>query len=162
MSVSAFTSVSTNGLLGQLVNTATLKYNDNEIAVNALWDTGASKTCISKEAVQALELVALGKQKIRTPSGESEVSNYLIDILLPNNLTVRDISVCDSEIGSQGIGVLIGMDIITLGDFAVSNLNSKTVFSFRTPSLSLTDYVGAEKLKQVIGSKHGKGKRKKK
>lgn len=36
---------------------------------------------------------------------------------------------------------LIGMDIITLGDFAVTNVNGKTVFSFRYPSCEKIDYV---------------------
>ena len=36
----------------------------------------------------------------------------------------------DSEIGNQGIDVLIGMDIISMGDFAVSNFSGKRQFSF--------------------------------
>ena len=45
------------------------------------------------------------------------------------------------NIGAAGIGVLIGMDIITSGDFSVSNYNGKTVFTFRTPSQERIDYV---------------------
>jgi hypothetical protein len=37
--------------------------------------------------------------------------------------------------------ILIGMDIITLGDFAVSNFEGVTKFSFRVPSLSHIDFV---------------------
>ena len=36
---------------------------------------------------------------------------------------------------SEQWDVLIGMDIINLGDFAVSNHNGKTTFSFRMPSV---------------------------
>ena len=36
---------------------------------------------------------------------------------------------------------LIGMDIITLGDFSVTNLNEKTTFSFRYPSCETINYV---------------------
>ena len=39
-----------------------------------------------------------------------------------------------------GIDVLIGMDIINRGDFAVSNRNGKTMFSFRIPSMSDFDF----------------------
>ncbi len=46
----------------------------------------------------------------------------------------------DSEIGKQGIDVLIGMDIISNGDFAVSNYDGKTYFSFRLPSQEHVEY----------------------
>ena len=51
-----------------------------------------------------------------------------------------NLSVMDSEIGKQGIDVLIGMDIISLGDFAISNYESKTQFSFRIPSQEHVEY----------------------
>jgi len=37
--------------------------------------------------------------------------------------------------------VLIGMDIISLGDFAVTNFQEKTVFTFRIPSVERIDFV---------------------
>ena len=36
---------------------------------------------------------------------------------------------------------LIGMDIITLGDFSVTNVDNATTFSFRYPSCETIDYV---------------------
>ena len=39
------------------------------------------------------------------------------------------------------VEVLIGMDIIGQGDFAISNKNRKTVFSFRMPSQERIDFV---------------------
>ena len=59
----------------------------------------------------------------------------------------------------QGVDVLIGMDIISLGDFAVSNYDSKLVFTFRVPSIKTTNYVAevqAENTRARIQS-HGKG-----
>ncbi len=41
----------------------------------------------------------------------------------------------------NGTDFLIGMDIITLGDFSVTNLNEKTTFSFRYPSCETINYV---------------------
>jgi len=32
------------------------------------------------------------------------------------------------------------MDVISLGDFAVTNFNGKTMFSFRTPSMAEIDF----------------------
>lgn len=61
-------------------------------------------------------------------------------IVLNNEIVIQDVSVIDSEIGNQNIDVLIGMDIITLGDFGVSNFENKTQFSFRIPSKEHVDY----------------------
>ena len=58
--------------------------------------------------------------------------------------------------------MLIGMNIINLGDFTVSNFQGKTTFTFRMPSESTTDYVKQIKVLNIIGTPHGKGKRKKK
>ncbi len=41
----------------------------------------------------------------------------------------------------MGADVLIGMDIITQGDVAITNLGGNTVFSFRIPSQKQVDFV---------------------
>jgi hypothetical protein len=41
----------------------------------------------------------------------------------------------------MGCDVLIGMDIITMGDFVVSNKGGVTVMSFRVPSSGNWDFV---------------------
>lgn len=157
----AFTTKSNNGLRRQLINEVVIESGGKTKKEIALWDTGASGTCISSETVKALGMIPTGKRNIKTPSGCTEVNTYLTSILLPNNVEIQDVEVCDSEIGNQGIGVLVGMDIITMGDFAVSNHLGNTVFSFRIPSKKTTDYVAELSLQKRIGS-HGKGKRKRK
>ena len=139
--VFSFTTKYEGGISRRLLNDVLVVYGAKSVPVKALWDTGASGTCISYDAAQRLSMTPTGKQNISTPSGLSVVNTYLVDIILPNHVAVRQIPVCDSEIGKQGIGVLIGMDIITHGDFAVSNYNGKTTFSFRIPSCQVTDYV---------------------
>ena len=128
----------------------------------ALWDTGATSCCISKEVVDGLSLIATGKINIHTPNGVSEANTYLVDILLPNKVKINDVRVADSEIGMQGFGMLIGMNIINQGNFAVSNSHDKTTFTFRMPSVKITDYVKEVAFANTIGSRHGKGKRKQK
>ena len=62
-----------------------------------------------------------------------EVNVYDIGLKLPNNLIIEDIPVLSaSTIG--GCDCLIGMDIITLGDFAITNYEGKTVVTFSIPS----------------------------
>lgn len=151
-----------DGRSSKLTNSVQVEYSGKSFEALALWDTGATGTCLSKEAVNALDLVPTGKIEMKTPSGTSEVSTYLVDLVLQNQVRVTDVQVCESEIGEQGIGALIGMDIITMGDFAVSNRDGKTCFSFRIPSIKRTDYVDEVRAQNIIGQKHGPGKHKSK
>lgn len=156
----AFTTYN-DGLATQLKNSVTACYGEKAVNALALWDTGATTTCISSKVVDDLGLVPTGKMNIKTPSGETQVNTYLIDIILPNKVRMASVDVCDSEIGNQGIDVLIGMNIILMGDFAVSNYNGKTVFTFRYPSRETTDYAKEVNIENLRGPIHGKGKRKK-
>ena len=134
--------------------------DDKQIAGRALWDTGATSTCISEAVVQNLGLKVTGMMDIRTPSGTKTVNTFSVNIGLPNHLNVADVRVCETDIGNQGIEALIGMDIISLGDFCVSNYDGKTVFSFRFPSKEATDYVPQSNIDNIIGTTHGKGLKK--
>ena len=54
-----------------------------------------------------------------------------------------------SEAVLNGFDVLIGMDIITLGDFSITNVGGKTIFSFRVPSTETIDYVQQDNQKRM-------------
>lgn len=146
------------GYSNKLINKVDIIYNNTSLTIDALWDTGATSSCISHDVVASLSLIPTGKRNIRTPSGSSEVNTYLVDIILPNDVRIPDLIVCDSEIGAQDIGMLVGMDVINKGDLAVSNYNGRTTFSFRIPSIKNTNYV----LEIDKNLSHGKGKRKNK
>lgn len=159
----AFTSKYTQ-LSNKLINEVNVIYSGKSTMVKAQWDTGASSSCISHDVVSQLSLTPTGVKYIQTPSGLSQVNTYLIDVILPNDVYVNDLVVCDSEIGAQGIGMLVGMDVINLGDFAVSNYAGQTVFSFRIPSQKTTNYVVEidKKLSHGNGKKKNKNNKKRK
>jgi len=138
----AFTS-SYQRISNKLINSAIVIYNGVEYKTKrAQWDTGATHTCISKNVVSQLGLIPIGQKPINTPSGRKIVNEYRVDLRLQNeDVYLKNVFVLDSEIGDQGIDILIGMDIINQGDFSVSNYNGNTVFSFRIPSVGCTDYV---------------------
>ena len=108
----------------------------------AQWDTGATNTCISEEIAKRYNLKPISYMRSKTPSGELISPVYYIDIVLNNEVVFNNWTVMGSKIGEQGIDVLIGMDIISKGDFAISNYNKKTQFSFRLPSQQDVDYKG--------------------
>ncbi len=148
-----------DGIVHQMISSAHLKSGEKIIPIKALWDTGASKTCISPSCVMQLGLIPTGKCTNMTASGPSNASTYLVDVLLPNKVIVPDVMVTDAKIGDQGFDVLIGMDLISIGDFSVSNYQGKTTLSYRIPSQKTTDYVQEINIQNLIGT-HGKGKRK--
>ena len=124
--------------------------NNSVVKGIALWDTGATSSCISDSVAGKLDLKPTGMMNIKTPSGSKEVRTFLVNIKLPNYLSVVDVPVCETDIGNQDIDALIGLDIILLGDFSVSNFNDRTVFSFRHPSKATTDYVKQLKVEDVV------------
>lgn len=133
-----------DGMSRQLYNEAQVEFQGNSFnTTRALWDTGATSTCISDAVVNALNLIPISYTKNHTAGGEVTSPLYLVDIVLRNNVKVTDLMVLGTDIGKQGIDLLIGMDIINMGDFAVSNFEGQTVFSFRFPSQAKTDYVTA-------------------
>lgn len=104
-----------------------------------LWDTGASGTVISHRVVASLDLKPVGKSKVFHADGESVVNNYLINLFLPNKVAFQSIRVTEGVL--NGFDLLIGMDIITTGDFSITNVGGNTTFSFRVPSIEKVDFV---------------------
>lgn len=107
---------------------------------NAIWDTGATSTVITSKVAQDCGLICTGIAIIKSPGGTRYSNVYLVNLWLPNKMMIPNLRVIEGDIGGNE-EILIGMDIINKGDFAVSNFNGKTVFSFRMPSLECTDYV---------------------
>lgn len=102
----------------------------------ALWDTGATGTSITKEVIGMLGLKPVTQIEVFNAHGESKIKDaFLVNITFPCNIMVNGITAAEGSFGS-GIGVLVGMDIIRLGDFAISNFKGKTAFSFRIPTYS--------------------------
>jgi predicted aspartyl protease len=116
------------------------KETNERIGIKALWDTGAEKSLIRPEVAKKLNLLPVSMIKISTPTDKDKPSNvYLINLYLPNHAIVKDVRVAEGIPG--GCDMLIGMDVISLGDFAVTNYNGHTTFSFRMPSMAEIDFV---------------------
>lgn len=118
----------------RLISIAYLNSNGKTIPVDAQWDTGATISCISEDVVDSLELKAITYRKIVTPSGSDIVRAFVVDVALTDDIIMNNVLVCESKIGLQKIDLLIGMNILSKGDFAVSNFSGRTVFAFRSPS----------------------------
>lgn len=129
------------GIVNAMISDIQIKSGNDVINARGLWDTGASKTCISLECASKLNLISTGYCNNLTASGSRIGKTYLVDIILPNKVIIQNVMVNDAEIGAQNIDALIGMDLIAFGDFSVSNFDGRTVLTYRIPSRQITDYV---------------------
>ena len=100
----------------------------------SLWDTGATTTGINIDLAHKLKLMPFRKISVQGAHGKKTVDIYLIDLEVPNNIMFKNIRATGLELGAD-VDVLVGMDIIMSGDFAISNSNGKTTFSYSTPPL---------------------------
>jgi len=106
---------------------------------HGIWDTGASGTVITQNVVQQLGLQPTGQKQVNAANGVYIANTYLVNVVLPSDIHVQHVEVTEGQLG--GADVLIGMDIITLGDFSITNMGGTTVMSFRTPSCAEVDFV---------------------
>jgi len=109
-----------------------------------IWDTGATGTVIRKRIADELGLQPSGRVIVHVVgkdeiASEYETNTYLVNLYLPNQVAVMGVSVSEGAI--DGCDVLIGMDIIGIGDFALTNCNNRTCWSFRLPSVEEIDFV---------------------
>ena len=105
-----------------------------------LWDTGATNSVITQRVVDDCQLKPTGVTTVNHAQGSSLTETYLVGIMLPNRLVFPQLRVTKGDLVGDP-DVLIGMDVIGSGDFAVTNLGNKTVFSFRAPSAERIDFV---------------------
>ena len=105
----------------------------------AVWDTGSTGSVIAQNVVDTCRLRPIGMTKAQTAGGERNCEVYLINLMLPNGVGFPRIHVTKMELGPR-TDVLIGMDIITRGDFALTHRNGKTCFSFQNPSSEEIDF----------------------
>ena len=140
---------------------------------SAIWDTGATHTAITQEVIDALGLKPITMRKVHHAGGEHYAEVFSINVALPNGVSFKEVSATRCQL-PPGTQVLIGMDIITIGDFAITNKDGRTVCSFRTPSMVCIDFVkdhqretlnerfkhgGSKKNRKERHKKHGKHKK---
>jgi hypothetical protein len=147
---SSFTSVSNAGLLFVLQNKCRVSQafdpGDHAVAspqlveFDAIWDTGATGCVITQPVVDACGLKPITMVKVHGVHGEDLAEVYLVNIYLPNHVAFPNVHVTKGKLPGTAC-MLIGMNIINRGDFAVTNLGGLTKFSFRYPSRTHIDFV---------------------
>lgn len=119
------------------------------IEVSALWDTGAIASVLSESYARQLKLEPITQCMTYHVQGQSLANVYLIDLLLPNKILVHNVRVTEGKL--NGFGMLLGMDIMNLGDLALTHRNGKTVFTFQIPPTHEYDF--EKQIQQGVGQK---------
>jgi hypothetical protein len=113
------------------------------ISTKGIWDTGATHSVITKSTAQALGLIPISMTNVVGVHGSKMVPVYRVAITLNNeNISIEtQVTECEELSGTHDTGMLVGMNIIGMGDFSISNFNGETTMTFRVPSLEKIDYV---------------------
>ena len=107
----------------------------------ALWDTGASKSVVSIAFAQSLGLKPVGTREVHHGDGKSTRNTYMVNFGLPNGVHVAGVLATEFPASHNNFSVLVGMDVIALGDFSITHVGGKSTISFRIPSCETIDYV---------------------
>jgi hypothetical protein len=103
------------------------------VSVTALWDTGAMVSAITPALRERLSLAVIDTKTVNGITGKARVDVVRVAVELPGGI---QIPACDALVAGfnvSGVDFVIGMDIIGTGDFALSNAEGKTLFSFAAP-----------------------------
>ena len=69
---------------------------------------------------------------------EQNTSTYYVDLIVPGEMIFKTLEVTEGEL--EDVDVLIGMDVISQGDFCISNGNNETVVAFRSSCSLFFEY----------------------
>lgn len=116
------------------------KLGPPRLPVTAIWDTGASHTSFTRTLIKKLQLIRTGDGFYHTSKGKRKTTYYGANIYLSHKLQFPVWEVMEANI--RGGDVLLGMDIIGKGDFAISNYPGEPIFSFRYPSQDKISFAG--------------------
>jgi len=100
--------------------------------IYAVLDTGATNTAISDVLASSLGLKTVGEGRIKAAGGVHRTKLYSIDVLLRNMVSFTNIRATEF-VKTDQIDLLLGMDILMLGDLSITNYDHRTVVSFRVP-----------------------------
>jgi hypothetical protein len=112
---------------------------------DGIWDTGATASVVTERVVTECGLKQIGIVEAHGVDGKYLTEVYLMSLRVPNGVGWPFMKVTKGKL-PPGADVLIGMDIISRGDFAVTNFQGKTAFSFRWPSMERIDFTGKSQL----------------
>lgn len=107
--------------------------NEEDLFLVGQWDTGATKTIVSKNIIEALGIKPTGRKvNVCGVNGMYNSDTYLVDLHLPDGIVFENILV-NEMIEEFGPSILIGLDVILRSDFILSPKDGGVLLKFRYP-----------------------------
>jgi hypothetical protein len=97
-----------------------------------LLDTGCTMSAVAVRLARTLELGTYGSYLSHGANDIAMVKLHTVDLIMPGSISFSGLPVTEFTVKHQ-FEVLIGMDILSQGDFAITTDNSGTVASYRLP-----------------------------
>lgn len=119
-----------------ILTNVSLLWKDKRFDCIAMWDTAATRTHVSQKVIDLLQLQPIGETEIRSHRSVEMVKEYDVSLILPTNEFILNIVALHGDytkIRDWDIDVIIGMDIIRIGDFHIDYTQERAVFTFRHP-----------------------------
>jgi predicted aspartyl protease len=114
----------------------TAQTNTDPVVTKAAWDTGAQISVITPQIAKALNLRPVNQTTTSGAHGESLSDLVIITLEIPEQGVYENLlaAVCPFNTDpNSDVNMLVGMDVISQGDFVLSNGNGYTLFTFATP-----------------------------
>jgi predicted aspartyl protease len=105
------------------------KLESHKAEIKALWDTGANGCCISRRIASNLSMTPYMNQEVTTFHGTSTAPVFAIDVILPDGKSIVTVPATAFN-ATREYDVIIGMDIITMGDMSLKHYQGKEMFLF--------------------------------
>lgn len=98
--------------------------------VKAIWDTGATTSCISEKIAQKAGFRPVDSGVGVSAAAQLEIAYYMLNVHLSDDIIMRNIKTAGFPLLNHDADFLIGMDIISKGNLTIRNEGEKTVFNF--------------------------------
>lgn len=105
-----------------------------------LIDTGSADSGITETAVNKLKITPINDKEYHTANGKIVAPRYNVNLTLQNSVTFTNIIAGLFDDNGDGFDFLIGMDIISQGNLAVTNYNGTMRISFEYPAHGTIDF----------------------
>ena len=129
-----------------------LRGSDGYYETQGIIDTGATASVISENIASHLNAIPQTYTRVHTASEQNVITPlYEAEIEICKQVNITGLTVTSGAL-LEGAECLIGMDILSQGDLAVTNYDGKTCVSFRIPSIQCIDFVEAAKASKPIVS----------
>lgn len=105
-----------------------------------LIDTGSADSEITETVVNKLSVVPIDDKEYHTANGKIVAPKYNVTLTLQDSVVFPNIQTSLFTNNGDGFDFLIGMDIISQGNLAVTNYNGTMRISFEYPAHGTIDF----------------------